>query len=122
MKTDIFPTIDAYIASFAEPVHGRLSELRVLIAENAPGATERMSYAMPTWHKGENLIHLAGYAQHIGIYPGPAAIHHFAERMTEYKTSKGTLQIPHGSPLPLDLIRDMVVWRVQQAAAKNKGR
>lgn len=122
MKTEIFPNTDAYVASFAEPVHGRLVELRNLIAATAPSATERMSYAMPTWHQGENLIHMAAYKGHIGIYPGPAAMVHFAERMAEFKTSKGAVQIPHDAELPLALIRDMVEWRVQQAMAKKKAR
>jgi uncharacterized protein YdhG (YjbR/CyaY superfamily) len=122
MKTELFPNMDVYIASFADPVRDRLIEVRQLIAATAPTATERMSYAMPTWHQGENLIHMAAYKGHIGIYPGPAAMVHFADRITEFKTSRGALQVPHGAELPLTLIRDMVEWRVQQAMAKKKAR
>ncbi len=84
--------------------------------EAAPDAAERMSYAMPTWHQGENLVHLAGYAKHLGLYPGPAAIVAFADDLRAFKTSKGAVQIPHDQELPLELVRRITRWRVEQAA------
>ena len=59
---------------------------------------------MPTFWKGRNIIHFATAKKHIGIYPGPDAIVEFADRLTEYKTSKGAIQLPNNKPLPLELL------------------
>ena len=71
---------------------------------------------MPTFWKGRNIIHFAPAKNHIGIYPGPDAITAFAERLKDYKTSKGALQLPNKKELPLDLIADIARWSYE----KNK--
>jgi uncharacterized protein YdhG (YjbR/CyaY superfamily) len=109
------PAIDAYIQSFDEPACGRLSALRAVIAAELPYAVERMAYGLPTWHQGENLVHIGGFAKHVGFYPGPEAIVVFADRLAGLPTSKGAVQLRHDQPLPLDLVRDVTRWRLLRA-------
>ena len=52
----------------------------------------------------------AGFKKHVGLYPGPEAVQGFSERLKEYKTSKGTIQIPHSRPVPVELISDIARW------------
>lgn len=75
-------------------------------------ANERISWSMPTWWKGHNIIHFAAAKQHIGIYPGPAAVEYFAGELRKrgLKFSKGAIQIPYGDNLPLDLIAEISRW------------
>jgi uncharacterized protein YdhG (YjbR/CyaY superfamily) len=75
---------------------------------------------MPTWHQGENLIHIAGYARHVGVYPGPDAIVQFAAEIEGLPTSKGAIQLRHDQPLPLDLVARITRWRVAQATARAR--
>lgn len=106
-------TIPAYIDSIAaqnSAVGERLTQIYHAVKAALPDAEERISWGMPTFWQGRNLIHFAAANRHIGIYPGPEAIEAFLERLTPYKTSKGAWQIPHSAPLPLDLIRDMALW------------
>ena len=44
------------------------------------------------------------------LYPGPEAVEAFAARLTEYKTSKGAIQLPYSKPLPLELIGEIAKW------------
>ena len=71
-----------------------------------------MSWQMPTFWQGENLIHFAAFKNHIGIYPGGEATTVFAERLTDYKVSKGTIQLKFNKPIPYDLIKEITEWRV----------
>ena len=103
-------SIDAYIAMQDDTVRPRLETVRIAIREAIPHAEERISWSMPTFWKGRNLIHFAAASKHIGLYPGPDAIVAFADRLKGYKTSKGTVQIPLDSPLPLGLIADLARW------------
>jgi uncharacterized protein YdhG (YjbR/CyaY superfamily) len=116
-------TIDQYIAEQTDEVRPLLQKIREVIRSAAPDSTERMSWQMPTFWQGENLIHFAAFKKHIGIYPGGEATAFFAGRLTEYKTAKGTIRLPLGKPVPYELIADITRWRVEQAAAgKSKRR
>ncbi|HOB21086.1 MAG TPA: DUF1801 domain-containing protein, partial [Candidatus Atribacteria bacterium] len=87
-----------------------LYRLRDTLRAALPDAEERISWSMPTYWKKHNIIHFAAHKKHIGLYPGDKAIEHFADRLKEYKTSKGTVQLPYDKPLPLDLIAEMAAW------------
>lgn len=63
-----------------------------------------------TYWKKRNLIHFAAFKKHIGLYPGPEAVEEFADKLKEYKTSKGTIQFPFNKPLPLELIGEIARW------------
>jgi len=110
-------TIDAYIAEQAIEIQPILLKIRETIHLNAPNATEKISWQMPTFWQGENLIHFAAHKKHISLYPGEAATSFFAERLTSYAAtgaSVGTIKLPIDKPIDFDLIADIVRWRVAQ--------
>ena len=114
-------TIDEYIAGFPPETQARLQAVRALIAAIAPEATETISYAIPTFDlKGKHLVHFAGYASHIGFYPTPTGSDEFKEELSAYKTGKGSVQFPLSEPLPMDLIRRIVEFRVAEVERKTK--
>ena len=108
--------VDAYIASFPADVAERLSTMRSRIRGQAPLATERMSYGIPTFYLNGNLVHFAGFARHVGFYPGSAAIREFAPALKRFKRGKGSVQFPHSEPLPLELVEEIVRHRVAENA------
>jgi len=103
-------TIGEYIALQGADIQPRLQEVYNTIKSVLPNANEKISWQMPTFWKGRNLIHFAAFKQHIGLYPGGEATTVFADKLTEYKTSKGGIQLPNNKPLPLDLIREIAAW------------
>jgi uncharacterized protein YdhG (YjbR/CyaY superfamily) len=103
-------TIDSYIDAQTESVKQLLHQVRNTIRIALPEAQERISWSMPTYWSGHNIIHFAAFKKHIGIYPGEKAMVHFADRLTEYKTSKGAIQLPYEKPLPLTLIAEIAKW------------
>lgn len=115
-------TIDEYIAPFPPQTQAVLQEIRALIRAHAPGATEKMAYGIPTLFLNGNLVHFAGYARHVGFYPGASGIAAFAHEFTAYKSAKGSVQFPLGEPLPTDLIRRIVEFRVAEQSQKKPAR
>lgn len=109
-------SIDEYIAEFPPETQKVLEEVRAVIRAAAPGATETISYAIPTFDlNGRHLVHFAGYEKHIGFYPvTEGASEAFAPEIKPYKRGKGSVQFPLGQPMPTDLIRRMVEFRVQE--------
>lgn len=109
--------IDEYIDSFPEPVRSLLIQMRETVQKAAPEAVEDICYRMPTYKLNGNLVHFAGYKNHIGFYPTPSAIEKFKHDLTLYKTSKGAIQFPIDQPLPLELVRKIVLFRVKESLA-----
>jgi len=107
--------IDCYIDGFPSEVQERLRTIQNIIRELAPQATERICMRIPTFDlNGKWLVHFAGFEKHIGFYPQPEGIIAFQEKLKDYKTSKGSVQFPLNKPLPVDLIRAIVEFRVKE--------
>ncbi|MBL8131887.1 MAG: DUF1801 domain-containing protein [Anaerolineae bacterium] len=120
MNEGKFSTIDEYIATFPGDVQAILQKMRQIIHEAAPEAEEAISYQMPTFRQNGNLVHFAAFKNHIGFYPAPSGIEAFAEEIAPYFGGKGSLQFPKDKPIPYDLVRRIVRYRVEENQAKRK--
>jgi uncharacterized protein YdhG (YjbR/CyaY superfamily) len=114
-------TIDAYIASYPIRVRERLEQMHRTI--RAADAEETIKYAMPPLTlNGDNLVHFAAFKHHIGFYSVPTGIAAFKAELGGYKSAKGSIQFPLEQPIPLDLVRRIVEFRVQENLRQAKPR
>lgn len=113
-------TVATYIAKFPEESQKRMLQIRALILEKAPEAQEYIGYGIPAYKThGKPLIYFAALKKHIGLYATPSGHLHFAEALSKYKQGKGSVQFPHDQALPLDLIAQIIAFRVQENSAKT---
>ncbi len=113
--------VERYIHQFPEETQTRLQAIRQLVMEYASDAVEHVAYAMPAYKLAHKpLIYFAGFKHHIGVYALPTTHSYFAEELKEYKQGKGSVQFPLSSPIPLDLIKRMIVHRVQEILEKKQ--
>ena len=116
-------TIDEYIAAFPTNIQAILEQIRLTIHQATPEAQEAISYQMPTFKLKGNLVHFAAFQNHIGFYPAPTGIEQFSDELSRYAGGKGSVRFPLDQPIPYDLIRRIVLFRVQEnldrAAAKR---
>ncbi|MCL6605401.1 MAG: DUF1801 domain-containing protein [Paenibacillus sp.] len=117
-----FSSIDEYIVQFPLEVQEILQTLRKVIKESAPDAKEKISYQMPTFELHGNLVHFAAFKNHIGFYPAPSGIEAFARELSGYKGAKGSVQFPLDKPMPYELIREIVTFRVAENMKKAEGK
>ncbi|MBQ8092714.1 MAG: DUF1801 domain-containing protein [Clostridia bacterium] len=110
-------TIDEYIALQDEAVQPRLSEVREILHAAIPDAEERISWSMPTYWKGRNIIHFAASKKHLGLYPGGEATTVFADELEGYDVSKGTIRLPWNKELPVALIQIIARWCYEKYSA-----
>lgn len=115
-------TIDEYIAVFPDDVQLILQQIRQTIHEAAPEAQEAISYQMPTFKLHGNLVHFAAYKKHIGFYPVPSGIEAFKDELASYASGKGSAQFPLSEPIPYDLIRRIVTFRVAENLARAEAK
>ncbi|MHB1132329.1 MAG: iron chaperone [Chloroflexota bacterium] len=111
-------TIDEYIAQFPEDVQQILGKVRAVIKESAPGAVEKISYAMPGFYLKGNLVWFGALKHHIGFYPTPSGIEAFKEELSAYVGAKGSVQFPLAKPIPYELISKIVKFRVAENLKK----
>lgn len=106
--------VDQYIQKYDEDIQQKLNTIRNTAAALAPNATQRMCMGVPTFDlNGKWLLHYAAFKKHIGFYPDPETIEAFKDKLKDYKTTKGTVQFPLNKPLPMDLIKEMIQYRIQ---------
>jgi uncharacterized protein YdhG (YjbR/CyaY superfamily) len=124
-KVQAIQSVDDYIAQFPPEIQKRLAEIRALIREEAPEAREKISWQMPTYVLNGNLVHFAAHKSHLGFYPGAEGIEVFSEKIAGFKSSKGAVQFPYNKPLPAELVREIVWFRIEankRDAEQKRGR
>ncbi len=108
-------TVDEYISAFPTEVQKIMKELRKVIHEAVPGLEETISWSMPTFKlKGKNIVHFAGFAKHIGLYPAPPAVEEFSDMLAGYKQGKGSIQFPLNKPVPFDIVKKIVKFNADR--------
>jgi len=113
--------VDEYIASFPGDIQKILTRIRNIILKYAPDAEESISYNMPTYKTfGKTLIYFAGFKNHIGLYATPSGHTEFANELAKFKHGKGSVQFPLDKPIPYDLIRKIVEFRVEENKSNYK--
>lgn len=121
MDTNI-KTVDEYIDLFGEEVQALLKKVRATITAQAPQAVESIAYGMPAYKmNGKPLVYFAAFKNHIGFYATPTGHEAFKAELSQYKQGKGSVQFPLNKPIPFDLIKRIVAFRVKEGAAKELG-
>ncbi len=123
-EVSVFRSVDEYISAFHPDVQEKMNFLRQEILALAPGVEERISYNMPAYHLNGSLLYFAAFKKHIGFYPTQSGINAYKEQLSKYKTAKGSIKLPLDQPLPVDLIREIIKFRVaeniERAQAKKR--
>lgn len=113
-----YKDIDEYISEFPQEIQAKLEIIRKTIHDAAPQATEKISYQMPAFDFHGVLVYFAAFKNHIGFFPTGSGIEAFTQEISDYKTSKGTIQLPLDKPLPVDLITRIVKFRLEENQKK----
>jgi uncharacterized protein YdhG (YjbR/CyaY superfamily) len=118
MKTN-YTSVEQYIESFPKDLQLLLNQVRAIIKKNAPKAIESIAYGMPAYKsQGKPLVYFAAFKNHIGFYATPTGHEAFQEALSKYKQGKGSVQFPLDQPIPIDLIAEIVAFRVTENEQK----
>ena len=87
--------------------------IRGIVRDEIPEAKEVISYGMPMYMFHGMVVGFAAFKKHCSLFPGHT-VADFADQLTGYKLSKGTIQFPNDKPLPESLIRAIVRARADE--------
>ncbi len=119
MRKDL-SSIDQYISEADEKAKEILRSLRQIISETAPGTTECISYGMPAFRLRRVVVYFAAFKNHVSLFPGASGVATFAEELKQWKWSKGTIQFPFDQPLPVELIKRIVAFRLKEETERDR--
>lgn len=109
-----YETVDKYISAQSETIQPLLHQIRQIIRNAAPSASETISYGMPAYRIHGVLVYFAANKNHVGFYPTASPLIEFKEELADYKTSKGAIQFQIKDGIPENLIRKIVLYRVNE--------
>lgn len=105
-------TVDEYINGFSGEAKKRLEQLRKLVTTEVPDAQEGIMYGLVGYKlSGKPLVYFGGFEHHTGFYATPNGHEAFKEELSKYKQGKGSVQFPLDQPLPIDLIKRIILFR-----------
>lgn len=114
MEKKTYKNIDEYIADYSPEIGEILNQVRHCIKEVAPEAQEVISYGMPAFKQVKVLVYFAAFKNHIGFYALPSGNAAFQQALSKYKVGKGSIQFPLNQPMPFELIKQMVAFRLEE--------
>jgi uncharacterized protein YdhG (YjbR/CyaY superfamily) len=113
--------VESYIKDYPKEVQVLLKQMRSTLKKAAPKTEEAIRYGIPTLRvNGKNLVHYGAFKDHLSFFPGPSGISAFKKELKPYKVSKGTIQFPLDTKLPLTLVTKIVKLRLTQSSVSKK--
>lgn len=107
--------IDDFLKDVPDPQKVELERVRQIIKSTVPDAEETISYAMPAFkYKGKPLVYFNAFKDHMSLFPTSKPTMVLADRLKDYKVSKGTIQFTADKPLPEELIQEILQVRLQE--------
>lgn len=114
-------SIEEYVGQTDGEVRTRLETVLALVRAAVPeGTRESIRWRMPAFMLGdEPLFFVTAAKRHLGFSPTSEAIEHFSGRLANYETTEHVIRLPHARPLPLELVGEIVRWRLARIGASS---
>jgi uncharacterized protein YdhG (YjbR/CyaY superfamily) len=114
-------SVDAYLATLPDDRRAWMQRLRETIRAAAPDAVEVITYRMPGFKSdGSFLVSYDAFKRHYSLFPASeAVVDACGDELRPYLTGKGTISIPIGTPVPVELVTKIVQARVEEVSARG---
>jgi uncharacterized protein YdhG (YjbR/CyaY superfamily) len=106
-------TVDEYVESAPEQARVHLREIRAILREVAPDATEGLKWGSPVLEEKRILFSYSAYKSHLNFMPTGPSLEPFRDELAGYRTGKDTIQFSYDEPLPVELIRKIAAHRAR---------
>jgi len=108
--------MDDYLDDLPPAQKAALERVRSVVGDLAPDAEEGTSYGIPAFiYAGRPLLGFNAAKKHLSIFPfSPAAIDAVRDRLDGFDVAKGTIRFSPDSPVPADVLADLVRARMQE--------
>jgi len=115
--------VDTYIQNAPKEVRPKLREMRTAIREAAPDSKEAISYGLPFYSfRGETgfqarLCYFGFLKDKIVFYVRPVFLEEHMDEAKAYLSTKSALHFPLNRPIPIELIKKLVINGIRKHTA-----
>jgi uncharacterized protein YdhG (YjbR/CyaY superfamily) len=108
--------VDDYLRGLDEPTRAAFEHLRNLVVDLVPETEQGTSYGMATLkYRQKPLLGFLAGKHHLSIFPFSSnVVDSVRHRLTAFELSKGTIRFTIATPLPDDVVQDIVRHRVEE--------
>ena len=112
-------TVDDYLATLPPRDRGALERVRQAIREAAPEAEERISYRIPLYRHHGDVVGFAAFKNHLSLFVTDSDVaERFADELGGFEVKHTTIHFSADNPLPDDLVRRIVRYRIDENDAR----
>ncbi len=110
------PAVEQYLERYDGRQREALGATCAAILRTLPGATESISYGMPTFKvDGVAVVGVAGFSQHNSLFPySGSVLAMIGDTMPGWVASKGTVHFPTDSAFPAALLKRVLRARIDE--------
>jgi uncharacterized protein YdhG (YjbR/CyaY superfamily) len=107
---------DDYLAGLPAAQRAALERVRAVVRETAPEAEEGKSYGMPAFRSaGRPLLGFKASKNHLSIHPFSAeVVDAVRDRLPDFDLAKGTIRFTPETPVPEDVLVELVRLRERE--------
>jgi uncharacterized protein YdhG (YjbR/CyaY superfamily) len=118
VKVDL---VEGYILSKPPKARQRLTELRRLLRQAAPDASEVLKWGKPAFIEDGILFQYAALKNHISLHPTPSVIDALRDQLQSYEISQNTIRFSQDHPIPEELVLQVAFLRLSQKIEQGLG-
>jgi uncharacterized protein YdhG (YjbR/CyaY superfamily) len=97
--------VDTYLAGLPPATRRAVARVRATVHDAVPGLGESISYGIPTFTRnGRPVLHVAGWRDHVAVYPRPRGDPALTADLAPYASGKGTVKFALSEEIPLALV------------------
>ena len=114
--------IDRYLSGLEEPKRTTLEEMRRRILQVIPQAEQGISYGVPAFRvEGRVVAGFAAFKSHLSYLPHSGSVlPTLAAETGGYTQTKSALHFAVGTPLPQDLVEDLIEVKLREAGPRGR--
>jgi uncharacterized protein YdhG (YjbR/CyaY superfamily) len=114
-------TVEEYIDSYTGEQKSQLIKLRDVLRKTLPDTDEVLKWGAPAAVEkdGMILVVFSGHKQHMNFVVTPSTKQAFEKEVSAYSTGKGSVQLSYDKPLPVDLLKKMLIYRAKEYREDN---
>jgi len=105
--------VDAYLAALPDDDRAGLERVRAIVKETAPGCTERVSYGIPIFRLGKDLVGMSARKSHCALHTmSPGLMNRMVDELGGVEVSGATIHFTRENPLSRELVEKVVRERM----------
>ena len=111
--------VNDFLAKYPAPTRQRLEQIRHIIKSESPQLTEGLKWGKLAYSNEVIMVMVDAYTNYISLHVTKTTIASLKDELTSYKTTAGSVQFPNDKPIPDDIVKKVLRYRIDEYEKKG---